>query len=83
MSKPWLLVTPASKGIGFRLARYLLKSTDAPVVATARTDLNGTKDRILQNLDVDKKRLRVLKLDVTSIALSPPSQQQSFGPYFS
>lgn len=65
MSKPWLLVSPASRGIGLQLARRLLKSTDLPVIATARKDVEGTNRQILDGLDVDSKRLEVLKLDVT------------------
>ncbi|KAL9070725.1 MAG: hypothetical protein Q9161_004658 [Pseudevernia consocians] len=65
MSKPWLLVSPASRGIGLQLARRLLKTTDLPVIATARKDLASTSEQILDGLDVDKQRLEVLKLDVT------------------
>ncbi len=65
MSKPWLLVSPASRGIGLQLARRLLKTTNLPVVATARKDVEDTNTQILEGLDVDKKRLEVLKLDVT------------------
>ncbi|KAL8850245.1 MAG: hypothetical protein Q9221_004844 [Calogaya cf. arnoldii] len=63
--KPWLLATPASRGIGLQLARRLLNTTDLPVVATARKDLESTKAKILQGLDVDPSRLSVLRLDVT------------------
>ncbi|KAI4263225.1 MAG: hypothetical protein L6R42_001622 [Xanthoria sp. 1 TBL-2021] len=63
--KPWLLATPASRGIGLQLARRLLNTTDLPVVATARKDLESTKAQILQGLDVDPSRLSILKLDVT------------------
>ncbi|KAL9609335.1 MAG: hypothetical protein Q9167_005880, partial [Letrouitia subvulpina] len=63
--KPWILTTPASRGIGLQLARRLLRTTDLPVVATARRDLNDTRARILDGLDVDHDRLHVLKLDVT------------------
>ncbi|KAL8998978.1 MAG: hypothetical protein Q9169_002084 [Polycauliona sp. 2 TL-2023] len=63
--KPWLLATPASRGIGLQLARSLLNTTDLPVVATARKDLEGAKTQILDGLDVDPARLSVLKLDVT------------------
>ncbi|CAO1598875.1 hypothetical protein XANCAGTX0491_002629 [Xanthoria calcicola] len=63
--KPWLLATPASRGIGLQLARRLLNTTDLPVVATARKDLERTKAQILHGLDVDPSRLSVLKLDVT------------------
>jgi NAD(P)-dependent dehydrogenase (short-subunit alcohol dehydrogenase family) len=60
---PWSLVSPASRGIGFALARRVLQTTTAPVVATARKDLDKTKEELLEGLDVDKKRLTVLKLD--------------------
>lgn len=65
MVQPWLLVTPASRGIGFQLARRLLKTTDLPVVATARSKQDETKSKLLEGLDVDEKRLDVLPLDVT------------------
>ncbi|KAL8777129.1 MAG: hypothetical protein Q9213_007989 [Squamulea squamosa] len=63
--KPWLLTTPASRGIGLQIARRLLNGTDLPVVATARRDIDSTKDKILDGLDVDPSRLSVLRLDVT------------------
>ena len=69
MSKPWLLVSPASRGIGLQLAKRLLETTDLPVIATARKDLENVSDQILKGLDVDKRRLEVLKLDVTGIQL--------------
>ena len=65
MSKPWLLVSPASRGIGLQLARHLLNTTDLPLVATARNDVKTTSEQILDGLDVDNQRLEVLKLDVT------------------
>jgi NAD(P)-dependent dehydrogenase (short-subunit alcohol dehydrogenase family) len=61
---PWSLVSPASRGIGFALARQILKTTKAPVVATARKDLARTKDELSKGLNVDEGRLTVLKLDV-------------------
>ncbi|KAF2671208.1 short-chain dehydrogenase/reductase-like protein [Microthyrium microscopicum] len=62
--QPWLLVSPASKGIGFCMARHLLKTTNAPVVVTARNDLDGTKRKIMDGLsEVDDKRLKALHLD--------------------
>ena len=65
----WSLVTPASRGVGFQLARHLLQTTKTPVVATARKDVDGVKKSILQDLpDVDSDRLTVLELDVTSTA---------------
>ena len=65
MSKPWLLVSPASQGIGLQLARRLLIKTDLPIIATARKDVKITHEQILDGLDVDGERLEVLKLDVT------------------
>lgn len=76
MSKPWLLVSPASRGIGLQLARRLLKITDLPVIATARRDLETTSEQILDGLDVDEQRLEVLKLDVTG-TISPTFQPTS------
>ena len=70
MSKPWLLVSPASRGIGLQLARCLLETTDLPVVATARKDLRGTSEQILDGLDVEGQRLEVLNVDVTGTRIS-------------
>ena len=61
---PWSLISPASRGIGFALARRVLQTTNAPVVATARKDLDKTKEELLDGLDVDESRLSVMKLDV-------------------
>jgi NAD(P)-dependent dehydrogenase (short-subunit alcohol dehydrogenase family) len=63
--QPWALVTPASRGIGLELARRLLQTTNVPVVATARKDLDQAKESVLQGLkDVKEDRLNVLKVDV-------------------
>ncbi|KAF2499564.1 NAD(P)-binding protein [Lophium mytilinum] len=63
--RPWSLVSPASRGIGFALARHLLGTSNAPLVATTRTDLDKTKEELLAGLDgVDEGRLTVLKVDV-------------------
>ncbi|KAL8933284.1 MAG: hypothetical protein Q9211_005860, partial [Gyalolechia sp. 1 TL-2023] len=62
---PWILATPASRGIGLQLARRLLNTTDLPIVATARKDIDDTREKILEGLDVDPNRLSVLELDVT------------------
>ena len=66
MAKPWLLVSPASRGIGLQLAKRLLRTTDLPVVATARKDENHVKTQILEGLEVDEQRLQVLNLDITN-----------------
>jgi NAD(P)-dependent dehydrogenase (short-subunit alcohol dehydrogenase family) len=63
--QPWALVSPASRGIGLELARRLLQTTKVPIVATARQDLDQTRENILQGLDdVSEDRLHVLKVDV-------------------
>ena len=61
---PWSLISPASRGIGFALARRVLQTTKAPLVATARKDQDKTKEELLEGLDIDEKRVTVLKLDV-------------------
>ena len=64
--QPWALVTPASRGIGLELARRLLQTTNIPVVATARKDVDQAKENVLGGLiDVKEDRLNVLTLDVT------------------
>lgn len=63
--QPWALVTPASRGIGLEFARRLLQTTNVPVVATARKDLDQTKENVLSGLkDVKEDRLNVFKVDV-------------------
>ena len=67
----WTLVTPSSRGIGSAFIRRLLKSTPAsvPVVATARSDIDGTKEKLLSNLDISesqRSRLDIQKCDVLS-----------------
>ena len=63
--KPFLLTCPSSRGIGLALTRRLLVKSTLPVVATARSDLDGTRQRILDGLEIDSKRLEVLEVDVT------------------
>jgi len=62
----WALVSPASRGIGLELARRLLRTTDLPLIATARGELDEVKERILEGagVGVDKGRVEVLRLDV-------------------
>ncbi|KAI1140736.1 NAD(P)-binding protein [Hypoxylon sp. FL0543] len=50
MSKPWILVSPASRGIGHALTRHLLRTTTTPVLATARTDLPRVRESIISSL---------------------------------
>ena len=67
---PWILTTPSSRGLGFAITRRLLQTTELPVVATARSDVDGVKGRLLEDLEgldgkrVEEGRLRVLKMDV-------------------
>lgn len=76
--QPWALVAPASRGIGLELARRLLQTTKVPVVATARKDLDQTRENVLSGLDgVSEDRLHVLKIDVLGRFLSAPAKQDS------
>lgn len=43
------MVTPASRGIGLELARRVLRCTQLPVVATARTSLDSVREAILSS----------------------------------
>ena len=62
--QPWALVTPASRGIGLELAKRILQTTSIPVIATARKDLDQTKENVLSSLkEVKEDRLSVVKLD--------------------
>ncbi|KAI1457270.1 NAD(P)-binding protein [Annulohypoxylon moriforme] len=78
MSKPWILVSPASRGIGHALTRHLLRTTTAPILATARSDLPGVRSSILDSVfsspstplsqgekDSISKRLHLTQVDVT------------------
>lgn len=60
----WTLVTPSSRGIGFALTRHLLRTlpSSVPIVATARSDLQGTKERILSNIELSESQAS--RLDV-------------------
>ncbi|KAK4947906.1 hypothetical protein LTR10_013414 [Elasticomyces elasticus] len=67
----WTLVTPSSRGIGFAVTRHLLRTIPPgiPVVATARSDLPGTKERLLSSLDLSESqssRLDLQECDVLS-----------------
>ena len=78
MSNPWLLVSPASQGIGLQLARRLLITTNLHLIATARKDIKSTHEQILDGLDVDDERLEVLKLDVTGKFSSTIHSRRTF-----
>jgi hypothetical protein len=72
----WSLVCPANRGIGFHLTRHLLQTTNIPIVATTRKDVDGVKKSILSDLpNIDSDRLKVLVVDVTGFPPKPlPSQ---------
>jgi NAD(P)-dependent dehydrogenase (short-subunit alcohol dehydrogenase family) len=64
----FLLVAPASRGIGFALTRQLLTRTDLPIVATSRENVDNVRDQLLDGLDGRSKsareRLKVFEMDV-------------------
>lgn len=63
----WTLVTPSSRGIGLSLVQHLLNTTTLPVVASARTDLPGTKSRLLEGIPTKHhSRLDLQPCDVES-----------------
>ncbi|KAB8267144.1 hypothetical protein BDV30DRAFT_244588 [Aspergillus minisclerotigenes] len=61
------IVTPASRGIGFALARYLLQHTDLPIIATARRNSDNLRHRLLCGMEnsAAEQRLSVFDVDVT------------------
>ncbi|GLB33557.1 putative NAD-P-binding protein [Lyophyllum shimeji] len=65
---PFILVSPASRGLSLALTRHFLRTTDLPVYATHRSDSQSAmKEHILEPLPgVDPKRLNLLHLDLTS-----------------
>ncbi|KAI1309695.1 short-chain dehydrogenase/reductase-like protein [Xylaria venustula] len=74
MSKPWIFVSPASRGIGHALTAHLLRTTTLPILATARSDLAGVKESLVATATSHGKpwssedqvpRLHVTHLDVT------------------
>ncbi|KAH8898529.1 NAD(P)-binding protein [Thozetella sp. PMI_491] len=68
MSKPWIFICPASRGIGYHLTRHLYRHTNVPILATARSRPSDVKARLLEGLGTDTKsshRLHVIQMDVT------------------
>lgn len=86
MSRPWILITPASRGIGHALTRHLLRNTTAPILATARTNLPAVKSSLLADLSPEAaSRLQLVPLDVTdeaSIAKAAETASSSAGGLF-
>lgn len=70
-SRPWALITPASRGIGRALARHVLSTTRVPVVATARGDqgnIDAARKEILAGVErrdevKAEERLKVVGMD--------------------
>lgn len=68
MSRPWILVCPSSRGVGYALTRHLLKNTTAPILATARGDPSSVKKNLLKDISDSEdysNRLSVVQVDVT------------------
>jgi NAD(P)-dependent dehydrogenase (short-subunit alcohol dehydrogenase family) len=70
MSRPWILVCPSSRGIGHALTRHLLRTTTAPILATARRDPSAVKELLLDGIGnghdaAQRERLTVVQADVT------------------
>ncbi|KAH7158037.1 hypothetical protein B0J13DRAFT_186884 [Dactylonectria estremocensis] len=79
MATPWVLVSPANRGIGYSLTRHLLRTTSLPILATARLkhDPDEVKASLLGDLspkasqkngDGLASRLSVVHADVTDEA---------------
>lgn len=68
---PFVLVSPATRGLSLSLARYYLKHTSYPVFATFRS---GSKEDVRSSIlggvsqggTIDPERLNLLRLDLTS-----------------
>ncbi|TCD66332.1 hypothetical protein EIP91_001481 [Steccherinum ochraceum] len=68
---PFILVSPATRGLSLALTRYYLKHTNYPVFATFRS---GSQEDVRSSIfgglsqdgDIDPGRLSLLKLDLTS-----------------
>ncbi|KAE8152265.1 hypothetical protein BDV25DRAFT_170665 [Aspergillus avenaceus] len=67
MAPGFAIVTPASRGIGFALARRLLEHTPLPVIATSRRNPTELHRQLLSGLDkpTTETRLKVFQADVT------------------
>lgn len=65
---PFILVSPASRGLSLALTRHYLRTTKVPVVATHRSSTpDDIKRTMLSGLDdVDPARLHLLPLELTS-----------------
>jgi NAD(P)-dependent dehydrogenase (short-subunit alcohol dehydrogenase family) len=68
MATPFILVTPATRGLSLALTRHFLRTTNLPVYATYRSGSeNDIKNHILSPLEsIDPHRLELLPLDLAS-----------------
>ncbi|CRK19411.1 hypothetical protein BN1723_002592 [Verticillium longisporum] len=66
MSRPWILISPSSRGVGAALTAHLLRTTRLPILATTRSSPSEARDRFLASVPQDAAdRLHVVALDVT------------------
>ncbi|KAF9639513.1 hypothetical protein BFW01_g11319 [Lasiodiplodia theobromae] len=83
-SRPWALITPASRGIGRALARHVLSTTRVPVVATARGDrgnIDAARKEILAGVErrdevKAEERLKVVGMDFLGLLFPEKAPSQ-------
>jgi NAD(P)-dependent dehydrogenase (short-subunit alcohol dehydrogenase family) len=81
MSKPWIFISPSSRGLGYAVTRHLLRRTTLPILSTARGDPGRVKASLVSGAAEDgggggdhlaaedlAPRLHVVQLDVTDEA---------------
>ncbi|KIJ70581.1 hypothetical protein HYDPIDRAFT_105319 [Hydnomerulius pinastri MD-312] len=68
MSSPFILVSPATRGLSLALTRHVLRTTDLPIYATHRSEkAEEMKKHILAPLgEIDGDRLRLIPLNLAS-----------------
>ncbi|KZL86361.1 oxidoreductase [Colletotrichum incanum] len=87
MSRPWILISPSSRGIGAHLVKHLLRTTAAPILATSRSsDTTSAKHRLLESLALPSietedlaSRLKVVRLDVTDESTIAAAAEEAQG----
>jgi NAD(P)-dependent dehydrogenase (short-subunit alcohol dehydrogenase family) len=69
-ANPFIIVSPATRGLSLALTRHFLRTTTLPVYATHRTQsANEVRENILapfKGSDINVDRLKLLSLDLTS-----------------
>ncbi|PSS03217.1 oxidoreductase [Coniella lustricola] len=68
MSRPWIFISPSSRGIGHALTRHLLRTTTLPILATSRTNQDAVKASLLADLPLPSNITTS-----TSTSSTPPS----------